>query len=330
MNHEIRGRILALLREQTGTVSGEKMSRALGVSRVSIWKHIARMREAGYPIEAGPRGYRLDAGEPGLELDILSAWEFTPSEFKSLEIPGPGYKVHYFEEIDTTMEEARLLAEKGCPDGTLVIAGRQRRGRGRGQRVWISEEGGLYFTLVLRPDLPLMQAHRALFGASVALAETLRKHYGLEARIKWPNDVLVGGKKIAGMLADIQSRSDMIRYLNLGIGINVNNDPGDLFPESCSVSGLTGRRVPRKGLLLSFLRELDDWRRRPEDGSLIRAWKSLSATIGCPVRIVSPGGQVTGTAVDVDETGALIVEGPDGGRKRVFYGDCHDRIGPGP
>lgn len=306
MEVRIKGSILSLLSTSLDFVSGEAMSRVLGVSRVSVWKHVQNLRALGYAIEVSAKGYRLEK----VPADMLFPWEF----------PGMESKVHFFGEVDSTMTVARKLADEGHARGTLVIAEKQLAGRGRDGRSWVSESGGLYFTILLAPKVPLPLGGRILIGASLALARTLRGKYGLQAQLKWPNDVLIGDKKVAGMLADTQTESDLISRCNLGIGINVNNRPD--VPDSYSLAELLGRSVSRKDLLLSFLEELERTMDRYTREDLVSEWKSLSSTVGRRVKIATPRGSVTGKAVDVDSTGALVVE--EGGRRQIlYYGDCH-------
>jgi BirA family biotin operon repressor/biotin-[acetyl-CoA-carboxylase] ligase len=218
------------------------------------------------------------------------------------------------------MTAARRLAEQGPAQGELVIAEEQHAGRGRDGRSWISERGGLYFTMLLNPKVPLPLGGRVLVGASLALARTLNKSYGVQARLKWPNDVLIGDKKVAGMLADTQTESDLISRCNLGIGVNVNNRPD--ISGSCSLSEAAGMSLCRRDLLVTFLGELERTMARFTQEDLLREWKSLSSTIGQRVKIATPRGTVTGEAVDIDSTGALVVE-ESGRRQTLFYGDCH-------
>jgi BirA family biotin operon repressor/biotin-[acetyl-CoA-carboxylase] ligase len=303
---EINAAILSLLRENRGWVSGEMMSGLAGVSRVSIWKHVQCLKSLGYQIEVSPKGYRLAVDSN----DMLFSWEF----------PGMESKVHFYRDVDSTMTIARRLADQGGSRGSLVIAEKQRAGRGRDGRSWISEKGGLYFTWLLSPKVPLPLGGRILIGASVALARTLNRKYGLQTRLKWPNDVMIGVKKVAGMLADTVAESDLISRCNLGVGVNVNNRPA--VAHSCSLSEVVGRPLSRRELLVSFLHEFERTRTQYMREDLVSEWKSLSSTIGQRVKIATPRGTVTGNAVDIDSTGALVVE-EKGQRHTLFYGDCH-------
>ena len=196
MVNPLKGRILDILHSDSGTVSGELLSDRLGVSRVSVWKHIQKLRELGYDITSGPGGYCLE-GDP----DAAYPWEF----------PGRERQIHYFEELPSTMDVARDLARKGCPHFTLVAAGRQTRGRGRLERVWQSARGGSISPWCCGLRFPPAWIYRVNFAASLVLAETLEDRYGLDAKLKWPNDVLVEGKKISGMLSEMEAEPDCRR-----------------------------------------------------------------------------------------------------------------------
>jgi len=303
----MKRRILEILRTGQMPVSGETLSNLLGVSRVTVWKHITRLREHGYPIVANGKGYRLTE-----ETDSLFPWEF----------PKRASQVHYFQETGSTMDIARDLARNGCPDFTVVIAGRQTKGRGRLKRVWHSSDGGLYFTIVTRPCLPPAHSFQVCFAASVALAETLCTLYKIDAGVKWPNDILVKGRKLSGMLSEMEAEADMIAYIAIGIGINVNNDPGDYEANAVSISQLLGRDVSRKRLLTCFL---DLFETRLNSGApdhIVAEWKRHTITLNRSVKIVTIKETLEGVARDVDETGALVLELADGTTRNIVYGDC--------
>ena len=178
----MKGQILNILRTETGVVSGKALSTNLGISRVSVWKHIKKLQEVGYDIEASPKGYLLVSSP-----DVLYPWEFGDK----------GSKIHYFDEVESTMDVARSLARNQCPHFTVVIASRQKKGRGRLKRAWLSSEGGLYFTIVVRPKIPPAFSSRINFAASMILAKTLRSMFKIRAMVKWPNDILVEDRKIS-------------------------------------------------------------------------------------------------------------------------------------
>ncbi|KPJ77135.1 MAG: hypothetical protein AMJ54_08955 [Deltaproteobacteria bacterium SG8_13] len=301
--------ILSMLRAGRDVVSGSELSRALDVSRVSVWKHVHRLRQVGYEIEATPKGYRLVT-----DPDIPFAWEF----------PGREATIHHFQRIESTMEQARGMARSGCPHFTVVVADQQSAGRGRLNRSWHSAAGGLYFTIVLRRRIPPALSPRLNLCTSLVLADTLRRDYDLPAAVKWPNDVLVDERKIAGILAEMEAEADRVSYVNIGVGVNVNNDPPPQEPGAVTLRRLMGKPVSRKQLLAVFLDRLEA--RLASDSmdmeSVIGTWKSLSITIGRQVKIVTLQGETQGRAVDVDSNGSLILELADGSLKTVLYGDC--------
>ena len=303
----MKGKILNILRDEKEVVSGEILSDRLGISRVSVWKHINKLRAVGYPIEATSRGYRM-IGTP----DLLYPWEFGERESK----------IHYFDTVDSTMDVARELARKHCPHFTVVVAGRQTKGRGRLHRTWISSDGGLYFTMVLRPKIPPALSSRVSFAASAILARTLRKMFEVDARVKWPNDILIDGRKVSGLLSEIEAETDRVRFISVGLGINVNNDPMDVEPMATSLTKILGRKISRKFLLSEFL---DGFERRLNRGALERAvseWKEYAETLNRHVRIVTEREISEGFAMDVDEDGALILKLADGSLKKILHGDC--------
>ena len=303
----MKGQILNILGKEKTVISGETLSDQLGVSRVSIWKHIKKLQELGYQIDATPKGYQLIRSP-----DALYPWEFTERS----------WTVHYFDEIPSTMDAARDLARKNCPNFTVVIAGRQKAGRGRMKRVWLSPEGGLYFTIVLRPHMPPVLSFRINYAASMVLAKTIRQMYKIDAVVKWPNDILVKGKKIAGLLSEMEAESDRITYLNVGLGINVNNDPTISEPGASSLKNILGKELSRKQLLSEFL---DRYERRLTGRSLdgvVSEWKTYAATLNRRVKVVTNHEVSEGLAMDVDENGALILELEDGTIKNIVYGDC--------
>ena len=303
----MKKQILQLLRQKSQQISGEKLSSALGVSRVTIWKHIKGLIAHGYDIAATAKGYRL-VDEP----DTPFAWED----------PERSERIHYFESVGSTMDVARDLARKGCPHLSIVVADLQGEGRGRMRRVWHSDDGGLYFTIVLRLAMPPQHIGRVNFYASSILAETLREDYAVEANVKWPNDILVDGRKLCGMLSEMEAEGEMVTFLNIGIGINVNNDPTLLEPEAMSLKKLLNRPIIRKELLRAYLNRFEQNLDFAMSEAVIDRWKTYNATLGHSVTVVTHNETVEGIAVDVDSDGALLVEQADGTIKRMIYGDC--------
>lgn len=304
----MKGRILEILREQhEAVISGEKLSAELGISRVAIWKQINALNELGYEIYSSSLGYRL-LGSP----DIPYPWEIP--EFES--------RVHYYPRVGSTMDKARDMARQGCPDFTVVVAGAQTEGRGRLKRRWLSALGGLYFTVVLKPEIVAALSHRLNFAASYTLVCIFREMFGIEALVKWPNDILVNEAKLVGILSEMETESDMVGFVNIGIGINANNDTSHVDQKAVSLKEILGREVSRKEILARFLSVFNERLRREDLEDIIDLWKEHNVILGRHVRIVTMNEEIEGLALDVDESGALLIELKKGEIQRITYGDC--------
>jgi len=303
----MKGQILKALRECSDYLSGETLSEQLGISRVSIWKHIRSLKKDGYVIGASPRGYRL-VSSPDLLL---------PYEFPDLE-----QRIHYFPEIGSTMDAARELARKGAGEGTIVIAEAQAHGRGRLSREWLSPKGGIYFTLVLRPSISPAYAPRINLMASVAVATTIRKLFGVNAELKWPNDVLIEGRKVCGILAEMDAEMDVVNFVNVGIGINANTSVPQFEKTATSLKDTLRREISRKEFLSVLLMEIERRQALLMEADLLEEWKKLSVTLNKDVRIVATDEVIVGRAIDIDTTGALIIRKRNGSLKKALAGDC--------
>ncbi len=308
----MKGSILNILRaEAKGAVSGDRLSAELRISEDTLHKHISELRELGYPIAETAEGYLL-ADSP----DALFPWEF----------PGRESRIHYFPEATSTMDIAKALAGEGCPAFTVVIAGCQRGGRGRLERRWHSSEGGLYFTMVTRPQMPPALSFRINFSASVALVRTFQRMFDIKAMVKWPNDILVDDKKLAGMLSEMKTEDDRVSYVNIGIGINLNNDPTPYEANATSLKQLLGREVSRREILSEFLDEFEARMNEGNFDNVISEWKTCTLTLGRQVRVATVHDVSEGFATDVDENGALVLTLEDGSAKKVVYGDCFHQM----
>ncbi len=304
----MKGRILEILKQQDkAVISGEKISAELGISRVAIWKQINALNELGYEIYSGPKGYRL-LGSP----DIPYPWEIP--EFES--------RVHYYPRIGSTMDKARDMARQGCPDFTVVVAGAQTKGRGRLKRHWLSALGGLYFTVVLKPEILAALSHRLNFAASYTLVCIFREMFGIEALVKWPNDILVNEAKLVGILSEMETESDLASFVNIGIGINANNDTSHVDQKAVSLKEILGREVSRKEILARFLSVFNERLASEDLEDIIDLWKEHNVILGRHVRIVTMNQEIEGLALDVDESGALLIELKKGEIHRITYGDC--------
>jgi BirA family biotin operon repressor/biotin-[acetyl-CoA-carboxylase] ligase len=303
----MKTRILEHLRKKEGAVSGQALSTRLGISRVSIWKHIQQLQALGYDITSSAKGYRL---------------KNSPEEPYPWEFAGRESKIIYHAQLASTMDTAKHLARKGCPEFTTVIAGCQTGGRGRLNRQWSSKKGGLYFTMVLRPDLPPVLSFRIGFLASLTLARTLNEMFEIDVRVKWPNDLLVHERKICGMLSELEAEADRVAFINIGIGLNVNNDPSAIEPPATSLKTILGRRVSKKEILSRYLDSFEAQVHTAAFDDVIEQWKQFAVTLNRDVRVVTNREVFTGKAVDVDDTGALILKCSDGSLKTIHYGDC--------
>ncbi|HUL29704.1 MAG TPA: biotin--[acetyl-CoA-carboxylase] ligase [Thermodesulfobacteriota bacterium] len=315
-------KILQLLKDHSAEfLSGQKISRHLRVSRTAIWKRIQKLRTLGYEIEASTRsGYRLTRSP-----DLL-----TPSEIKPLlETKWMGRRIHYFRTLDSTNAKAYQLALAGAEEGEVVLSETQEKGRGRLGRPWFSPPFlNLYLSVILRPNISPHQAPLITLMAAVAVAEAIREFTGLLPLIKWPNDLLLRDRKIAGLLNEIHSETDRIHFVILGIGVNLNMDEKAFSKEIRSVATSLrielGQTISRKAFLRSLLQALERWYSVfLKEGSdvLLKAWRDWAQVEGRKVKVTSFGDVLAGKAIDVDSDGALILETEDGKRIRVVAGD---------
>jgi BirA family biotin operon repressor/biotin-[acetyl-CoA-carboxylase] ligase len=322
--------VLAFLAESGDEfTSGEALCGKLGLSRAAVFKSVESLRLQGYRIEAVPaRGYRL-VRVP----DRLSALELSPL----LGTHDVGRSLEYHASLPSTHLAAFQAAEAGAPHGHLVIAEEQKAGRGRRGRTWVSPAGlNLYASLVLRPDLPIHRAAELTLLTAVALTEWLRED-GVEATIKWPNDVRAEGLKLAGILTELKSEGDRVSFVVVGVGVNLNVLPADL-PEdlrdiATSVRLQKGEVVARAPFVAGFLTRLEEWLDLHEEVGFppVRAaWKELSETLGHPVRVALEGQTLVGVAEDIDESGALVVRNAEGHIHRVLAGDVEQLRGDPP
>jgi BirA family biotin operon repressor/biotin-[acetyl-CoA-carboxylase] ligase len=314
--------ILQLLREHsTAFLSGEEISRRLKVSRTAVWKRIERLRALGYEIEASTRsGYRL----------IQSPDLLTPTEVEPLlKTKWMGKRIHYFQTLDSTNSKAYQLALNGAEEGEVVISESQEKGRGRLGRQWFSPPFlNLYLSVILRPKISPHQASLNTLMAAVATADAIQKFSGLRPLIKWPNDILLRDRKVAGLLNEVHSETDRIHFVILGIGVNLNMDEKMFSKEirtvATSLKIEMGQTVSRKIFLQFFLQEMEKWYSTFLEGGsavILKAWRDRAHIQGRQVKVTSFGEAIAGIAIDVDSDGALILETEDGRQKRVVAGD---------
>ncbi|EMA51937.1 biotin--[acetyl-CoA-carboxylase] ligase [Halococcus thailandensis] len=298
--NETRRAVLAAIADEA--VSGPDLAARLDVSRAAVWKHIEALREAGFTIESDG-GYRLvavpDYGGPAIEF--------------GLDAP---FTIDYHDSLPSTNARARELAAEDETD-VAVVANEQTGGRGRLDRAWRSPPGGIWLSVLCRPDLPPAHAPVLTLAAAVAVTEIAREH-GVEAGIKWPNDVLVGDEetKLAGILTEMEGEADRVSWVVVGIGINV--DPAGL-PEDATGLRAHATDVDRRAFVQDLLERFAALRADPEEA--LAAWREHALTLGQRVRVSTGDGTIVGTARDVEFPGTLVVA-TDNGPVRVHAGDC--------
>ncbi|HXC52056.1 MAG TPA: biotin--[acetyl-CoA-carboxylase] ligase [Candidatus Limnocylindrales bacterium] len=326
--------ILAALEEAHDFISGEHLAERLGISRAAVWKHIAALKHGGYEIDGiRSRGYRLIAPPSMLSQAAIH------SRTEGLRI---GKSILVLEVTRSTNSDAMALGREGAPEGNVVIAEEQTAGRGRLGRTWESSRGvNLYMSILLRPQVPPWRAPQLSLVAGVAVAETVSEE-GIDARIKWPNDVvtMAGGvaaagtavrpplRKLAGILTEIEAEADCARFVVVGIGVNLNSDASHFSPElegkATSVLLERGARTDRAAFaarLLSRFEECYDAWTRGGFPAIAPRWRALSVLDGRTVDIASPGEHATGICAGIDDDGALLVDIDGGTRRRVLAGD---------
>lgn len=304
----MQAQILKFLKESEGYVSGEEISRRCGMSRAAIWKHMQELRQEGFDVVAVPHlGYKL----------VASPDKLLPSEIQhNLKTRYLGKKIVYEDTVPSTMDVAFRLGMEGAIEGTLVCAEGQTKGKGRLGRQWNSPKGkGIYMSVILRPALPPTEVAQLTLLTAVAVCEAIRRVAGVEARIKWPNDILVEDRKLAGILTELSAETDRVRFVVIGIGINVNTSLSVLPPQATSLKEEAQKKISRVELVQEILVGLENWYERLKRqgfAPVVERWKELSSTLGKRVRLVDPGGEVEGEAVDLDKTGALMIRNDAG------------------
>lgn len=302
-------------------VSGEVISRALGISRAAVWKKISALKALGWQIEAGgKRGYRLKAGdslEPALWTANLTTTRYGRGETR------------YLPEVGSTNTELKAMALAGAPDGSLCLAELQTAGKGRLGRSWSAPAGkGLWASLLLRPKISPAQAPVITLCAALAMAQAVQETAKVDARIKWPNDLVAGGKKICGILLELSADPDNIEYVVVGTGVNVYREayPPELSDRAAALEEF-GEPPMRRDLLTHYLAAMERLISRLEGGDfagISAEYRKQSCTLGSQVQ-VSGAVNVTGLAEAIDETGALLVRTADGKTQRVLSGDVSVR-----
>jgi BirA family biotin operon repressor/biotin-[acetyl-CoA-carboxylase] ligase len=313
-------KIISVLRDSNGFVSGQKMSNILGITRAGVWKRIKSLRESGYRIDAVPsKGYRMsEAPDIPTRHELMSVYNGTII----------GREVLYYPCIDSTNNRAMEIGTE-MPEGTVIVADYQEHGRGRFGRRWVSPKGvNLYFTVILKPLFPPRDASIITLMTAVAVAQAISKDTNLNACIKWPNDIIVQGRKVGGILTEMKSNMDSIEFVAVGIGVNVNM-PVNMLPEdirqvSGSLSMFSGRSINRVKLMGAIMKEIEYWYSlllRGERDVLLEQWRQMDITTGRSVEVKMYEKVISGTAVGVNEKGELLLRLGSGIIKEISAGE---------
>ncbi len=304
-------------------LSGEDLSDVLKISRVAVWKHIKKIQSLGYKIESKQKlGYRLIN-----ETEKLLPWEIT----KDLKTESIGKRVYYFEEIDSTQNFAEQIALDEKENGTIVIAEKQTAGKGRLDRKWTSPKGGIWFSLIIHPKFDVSTSTLVPIAGAVALAMAIKITLDIDVSVKWPNDITLNGKKVAGMLVDASFQANNIDYLILGIGINFDIDAKKIekrLSKSANFYGVNSLRkkddsTPPKILLREFLVQFEKiliQLNKGEKAKIVKEWTKKADKIGKKVSINTSDGKISGVAQGIDNDGALKLK-TSKGIKKIFVGD---------
>ena len=327
---DIKTSILRMIRQSSGYVSGQSLCEALGVSRTAVWKYVNQLKEEGYEFDAvSNKGYRI-VKYP----DIITREEIESMLPEGLAVTN----VVYYHETDSTNTRAKQAAEDGEKSGTLFITECQTGGRGRRGRTWESPAGsGIWMSLLLRPEIKPFDASMLTIVAAMGMKDAIEEiigagagQGGIHCKIKWPNDIVLGDRKICGMLTEMSAETDWINYVVIGIGVNVNTTEFDdsIKDTASSILLQTGSSVKRSDVVVAFARHFsryyDEFLKECNLSGLADDYNKALINVGRDVKIVERDGSFVAKAVGIDETGSLIVE-KDGDTIRIVAGEVSVR-----
>lgn len=317
-------KVLTFLKtHNTEYLSGQDLSDVLRISRVAVWKHIKKIQELGYTVESKQKlGYKLLANS-----DLLLPWEIT-SNLKTKII---GKKAYYFDSIDSTQNQALKMAYDPANNGAVIVASKQTGGRGRSGRKWISPKGGIWISIILQPKFDISITTLFPIASALALSIAIEKTYSITPELKWPNDLTINGKKIAGMLVDVSLESNKIENLVLGVGINFNVNVKEIqkilkgTPNFYGVASLSEQKINVNPIQLvqTFLVELEKTYKAlnaKQIKKIISEWSRRSSTIGKDVELNTADDKIKGKAIRIDDDGALVISN-NNKTNRVIAGD---------
>jgi len=310
-------KILDFLKRKQHYISGDQIASRLGITRQALWKHIQELKNMGYDIVAVPHlGYQLKSVP-----DRLFAFEVS----HNLNTEFVGRKIYYFDGLTSTMNVAMELGLKGAPEGTLVLAESQTRGKGRLGRSWFSPKyKGIYLSLILKPKILPAQASILTLLSAVSICEAIKEITGLDSQIKWPNDIILHNKKLGGILTELNAEMDEINFVSIGIGLNVNNDKKTLVSGATALKEQKKESINRISLLQEILRKIEaNYLLLQKKGALpvIEEWRQHSITLGRRVKVYCHKEHIEGEAFDIDIDGGLLVRKDSGIIEKVMAGD---------
>lgn len=316
--------ILRALTQTDGYVSGQELCDRLHVSRTAVWKIINQLKEEGYGIESVPRrGYRI-LSRP----DVITAEEI----FSRLETRWAAQNIYFYERTDSTNNDAARLAQEGAPEGTLVLAEEQYGGKGRRGRSWVTPAGSaIAMSMLVRPQIRPDHVSMITLVIGMAVARACREFCGVEAKIKWPNDVVVDGRKISGTLTEMSSEIECVRYAVIGTGINtfIEQFPSELQHTANSLHRIMGKKPDRAGLVAEVMKWFEiNYEKflQTENLCLLREeYNALLAGIGGAVRVLEPENEYTGISEGINDMGELLVRREDGTLEQVYAGEVSVR-----
>ena len=330
----MKEKILDYLNKKYDYLSGDQISKHLGISRQGLWKHIQELKDSGYDIVAVPHlGYRLESCPDrlfpfevarGLNTKFIGTDGEHRRTIGSSTKLGSG-KIHYFDYLASTMDQAMQLGMAGAASGSIVLAESQIKGRGRLGRSWFSPKyKGIYLSLILRPKILPNACPILTLMSAVSICEAIKEIIDLEVQIKWPNDLLIHNKKVAGILTEMNAEVDKVNFVVIGIGLNVNNEKKSLIPQATSLKQEQGAEINRLVLLQEILRKLEDnyfllKDRGPEE--IIHKWRNFALTLGTRVKVDYQNKHIQGQAIDIDMDGALLVRKDSGLIQKISSGD---------
>ncbi|SDO93314.1 biotin--[acetyl-CoA-carboxylase] ligase [Halobacillus aidingensis] len=318
-----RKELIQLLNNVEGHISGQELSGQLGISRTAVWKHMNELKKDGYEIEAVQRkGYKILSSPDKISENTLR-W--------GLDTKWIGHELHHYDQVESTQEIVHQLAKQGKPHGTVVIADEQVKGKGRMSRNWDSPKGkGIWMSVLLRPNLPPVQAPQITLLAATVLARMIAERSALAPQIKWPNDLLINHKKVSGILTEMQAEQDTIQYIVLGMGMNVNQEdreiPADIKYKASSLKIESRQHWNIQQTVQHILRLFEETYERFEAhgfSSIKKDWEHFGYKIGEEVTISTMKKTWQATLVGIEPDGALRAKSKDGEEEKLYSAEIH-------